>query len=53
MNLLSLFFMKSSRLGESGTERIVLGDKEWPLTTLVENSGEDFHSGGQNDTNFH
>ena len=25
--------MKSSRLGDSGTERIVLGDKEWPLTT--------------------
>ena len=28
-----LFFVKSGRLGESGTERIALGDKEGPVTT--------------------
>ena len=28
LNFLFLFFVKSGRLGESGTERIALGDKE-------------------------
>ena len=33
LNFLFLFFVKSGRLGESGTERIALGDKEGPVTT--------------------
>ena len=49
---LFLFFVKSGRLGESGTERIALGDKEWPVTNWAADSSDDFYSGCRNDSNF-
>lgn len=37
----------SGRLGESSTERIALGDKDW-----AGDSGDDFYSGCRNDSKF-